>query len=204
MRARAITAGIATASILLTTACWAQQVLPVSLSRPPDVTRFLNNCVGVIVRVEAGLSSLRERRDWAATATYLYRTIASLSQFDHIEIDLRRGDEPSRSRDENGLAHLMATVTPRCGGSYDPLIFFVATRLLTAADFHLRTLYYAMSDAGFNDDEIRRVAQRKFKLKNGWMLPNIARTKSELVDPIDTRAGSADVARIIETIRAVR
>lgn len=167
----------------------AQQLLPFSVNNV-HVARLTNGCLLTKIKATAPVHGVS--KDWAATATYIYRQIAKLNKFGHIEIDLRRDDESERPRDESRLAHLGASATTATCREQDRVhYFYVAERLLTKKDFAIRRIHLELSilDADTADDKTRKL----FNLPRNWQLPNVGLIKSPLVEPLaDSRPRQVD------------
>lgn len=153
---------------LIATPATAQNGLPFSTSA--HAYRLWGGCIGLkltlLTRSQNGNPS-----DWKSLVLTVANRVAAKIKIDSIEIDLRRGDESSRPRDESGLAYLLSDVTPTCS---QPMSRFlrVASRLLTERELKIRDVYLTLAASGIPEDRVEKVVAREFKLPRSFLLPS--------------------------------
>ena len=122
-------------------------------------------------------------RDWAATATFIYRQLIKQNVFSDIVIDIRRDDIASRPTIESGLANLGASAaTPECPNQVDHVnYFYVSERLLSNNELALRDIHARLEDIDPNtaDEKTRQL----FHLPRNWRLPIVGRQSTLLTEP---------------------
>lgn len=181
------------AAICLPSPVAAQEILSFNVSHV-HVARLNDGCL--LTKIRATSPPQGSSKDWAATATYIYREIGKLNKFGHIEIDLRRGDEAERPRDESKLAHLGASAAAsNCKEENRVEYFYVAERLLTQKDFAIRRVHLELSvlDVATADERTRK----RFNLPRNWRLPNVGQINSPLVEPLPNRRARQGDAEIL-------
>ncbi|WP_376988010.1 hypothetical protein [Bosea sp. R86505] len=122
----------------------AQTALPFATTA--EASRLWGGCIGLKLTLQTR-SRNGNPSDWKPLILTVADRVAAKTKIDSIEIDLRRGDESSRPRDESSLAHLLSDVTPKCS---QPMATFlrVASRLLSERELKIRDLYASMAASG--------------------------------------------------------
>lgn len=154
--------------IACTAIAGAQTALP--FSTQAHAFKLTNGCIGLTLRLETrGAAPPPEQPStWRETVIGLAAAARAALTFDMLEIDLRRGDESQRPRDESGLAHFLDTRRAECSEFY---VLKVARRLLTDQDFNLRDSYQILSRSGISETSIEKFLSKELKLPRNWRLP---------------------------------
>lgn len=186
--------------LALTVPAAAQGVLPFSVGSA-HAYRLANGCVGLKVGLETR-RDIGAPADWKATVLYVAQKLQDSLKFDSLDLELRRGDEAERPRDESGLARVMLDITARCQIG-DGRLMYVAQRALTAQDLRMRDLYHSMTNNGVPEERVQAFVAKEFKLKRDFILPRTgwSRDQSFTLQGVTADQAMPDIGIAIERSR---
>lgn len=179
-----------------------QSALPVNLTKVDVWT------AGECRRVSIHLTSEKVSgawQDWAATVLAVTEAVKKLDRFDDIRVEVKRADEADRPTSESGLARLWDTTSlSRCGTMGQ--LLYAANRILSDRDLKVRRLYYAMANAGIDEEKIDVFLRKEFRLPKGWVLPDVGYQQRQPSDVRVMLGGEAanSIAYAVERVKTAK